>query len=62
MVGRGVENHQKSSDVIYWTKITIFGLKMMMKSGLVFSIFNIHEPLQSFYYLAKPIQPNWLNS
>jgi hypothetical protein len=38
--------------------MTIFGLKMMMKSGLEFFILKLNEPLQR---PARPIQPFWVD-
>jgi hypothetical protein len=49
-----------------WTKlltleITIFGLKMMVKSGLEKIIFKFHEPLQSCCCPGQKICPERLN-
>ena len=58
--------HLQKQDIdhlpILTLEINIFGLKMMVKSGLEIIILTFHEPLQADLpsgIPARPIQPFW---
>ena len=58
-----VSHHTQTSK---WTKlltlkITIFGLKMMVKSGLERIILKFHSPFRVAAAQCKKICPEWLN-